>query len=211
MGMLTKQQRELLEKVTLEAMENIELAEEYLAGRGIDLELARSNALGVILDPPQGYEYLKGRLTIPYITDNGPVNMNMRCIQPHDCKTIDKHSKYVNFKGMGVNLYGVQNLDRAGDWIAIAEGEFDAMILNHCGIPAIGISGAEKWEPFWKNIFEDYSRVYLFQDGDKAGDDMGKMLAAEVGAIRIRLPQGEDVTSFYLEHGRDALRGKIRK
>lgn len=211
MGMLTKQQRESLEKVTLEAMENIELAEEYLAGRGIDLDLARSNALGVILDPPQGMEYMRGMLSIPYITDNGPVNMNCRCIQPHDCKSIDKHSKYKNWPGAGFNLYGVQNLDRANDWIGIAEGEFDAMILNHCGIPAVGISGAEKWQPHWKNIFEDYSRVYLFQDGDKAGDDMGKMLAAEVGAIRIRLPQGEDVTSFYLEHGRDALRGKIRK
>lgn len=211
MGMLTRKQRESLEKVTLDAMENIHLAEEYLAGRGIDLDLARSNGLGVILDPPQGQEHLKGRLSIPYMTDSGPVNLNARCIQNHECKDIDRHAKYKNWTGAGFNLYGVQNLDRAGDWIAISEGELDAIILNKCGIPAVGVAGVDKWEPFWKNIFEDYSRVYLFHDADTAGEKMGKLFAGELGAISIRLPDGHDVTSFYLEYGRDALRGKIRK
>lgn len=211
MGMLTKKQRESLERVTLEAMQNIHLAEQYLAGRGIDLEVARSNGLGVILDPPQGQEHLKGMLSIPYMTDCGPVNLNARCIRDHDCNEIAKHSKYKNWTNGGTNLYGVQNLDRAGDWIAVAEGEFDCMILNMAGIPAVGVSGVDKFEPFWKNIFEDYSRVYLFHDADSAGEKMGKMWQAEVGAIRIRLPEGYDVNKFYLEFGTDALRGKIRK
>ena len=210
MGMLTKKQRESLERATLDAMENVHLAEEYLAGRGIDLEVARSNGLGVVVEPAVGQEHMRGMLSIPYMTDSGPVNMNARCFQDHDCKEL-KHSKYMNWHGGGVNLYGVQSLNAAGDWIAIAEGEFDAMILNMCGIPAVGVPGAEKFEPFWKNIFEDFSRVYLFHDADKAGEDMGKLYAAEVGAIRVRLPQGYDVNKFYLEFGQDALRGKIRK
>lgn len=215
MGMLSKKQRESLEKATLEAMQNISLAEEYLAGRGIDLEVARSNGLGVILDPPAGQEHMRGMLSIPYMTDAGPVNMNARCFEDHDCKDQPRgHAKYKNWHWGGeggVFLYGVQNLARAGDWIAIAEGEFDTMILNMCGIPAVGVPGAEKFEQHWKNIFEDFSRVYLFHDADKAGEDMGKLYSAEVGAIRVRLPQGYDVNKFYLEFGTDALRSKIRK
>lgn len=210
MGMLSKSQKDLLERATLQYASNIEAAEDYLARRGIDLEVARSNALGVVTDPVPGHEHLVGRLSIPYLTAAGPVNMNFRCIQDHKCKDAG-HPKYINLTGAGTNLYGVQYLDEAGDYIAIAEGEIDAISSNLAGVPCVGISGAKKWQDHWNNIFEDFTRKYVYQEGDAAGKEFADRLVSEVGAIRIVLPQGQDVNSILVEHGIDHLRSLIRK
>jgi len=191
-------------------MENLDLAEEYLAGRGIDLEVGRSNGLGVVVDPIPGHEYLRGRLSIPYLTASGPVNMNFRCIEGHDCKA-EGHQKYMTMAGMNTNLYGVQYLESAGDFIAIAEGEIDCLTSNMADIPCVGISGAKKWQPHWNNIFEDFTRVYVWQEGDSAGKDFADHLVSEVGAIRLILASKEDVNSTYVKQGPEALWKMIRK
>lgn len=210
MAMLSKSQKNLLERATLQYAANVELAAGYLANRGIDLEAARSNALGVVVDPVPGHEHLAGRLAIPYLTNAGPVNMNFRCIKDHVCKELGC-AKYKNLTGAGTNLYGVQYLDEAGDWIAVAEGEIDALSSNLAGVPCVGIGGAKKWQPHWTNIFEDFSRVYVWQEGDKAGGEFADHLVSQVGAIRIVLQSGEDVNSTYVKQGADALRKMIRK
>lgn len=210
MGMLSKPQRDLLERATLQYSMNLDVAADYLASRGIDLEVARSNALGVVVDPVPGHEGLVGRLAIPYLTNAGPVNMNFRCIKNHVCKESACH-KYENLKGAGTNLYGVQYLDDAGDWIAVAEGEIDAISSNIAGIPCVGISGAKKWQDHWANIFEDFTRVYVWQEGDAAGKEFADGLVSKIGAIRIALPQGEDVNSILVKQGPEALRNLVRK
>jgi hypothetical protein len=208
--MLSKEQRKSLEKATLQYMDHLGEAEEYLVGRGISLAQGRSVGLGVVRNPIPGHENLEGRLAIPYLTDFGPVNMTFRCIRNHVCKDSGCH-KYELFKGIEANLYSVQSMQNAGDWIGVAEGEIDALSLNVAGIPGVGISGATKWRPFWKNVFEDFSTVYVFQDGDQKGKDFGEKLQIEVGAVRVELPPGEDVNSCLVKHGPAYLRGLIRK
>lgn len=209
MATLSSSQRKSLEKATLQYMKNITEAEGYLASRGIDLEAARSVGLGVVRDPIQGHENKVGRLAIPYLTSQGPVNMNFRCIQPHSCKD-HGHQKYMTWGGIETTLYGVQFLDAADDYIAVAEGEIDALSSNLAGIPCVGISGAEKWKDHWTNVFEDFAQKFVWQDGDAAGTRFGDMLESKVGAIRLICDEGMDVNSTYTSQGPEALRAKIR-
>lgn len=209
MVMLSSVQRRSLERATLQYMEYLPEAEEYLAGRAIDLEVARSVGLGVVREPIPGHEGLEGRLAIPYLTPSGPVNMNFRCMQNHNCKEFG-HQKYMTWSGLETTLWGVQFLAQAEDYIAVAEGEIDALSSNIAGVPCVGISGAEKWKEHWNNVFEDFSRVYVWQEGDEAGKRFGDMLVREVGAIRLALPAREDVNSILAGQGPEALRSRIR-
>src|SRR5258706_150561 len=143
MAMLSNTQRKSLERATLQYMEYLPEAEEYLAGRGIEPEVARSVGLGVVRDPIPGHESLEGRLAIPYLTPSGPVNMNFRCIKNHQCKD-HGHKKYMTWSGIETTLWGVQFLAQAEDYIAVAEGEIDALSSNIAGVPCVGIAGAEK-------------------------------------------------------------------
>jgi hypothetical protein len=209
MAMLSSVQRKSLERATMSYMENLPEAEGYLAGRAIDLEVARSVGLGVVRDPIPGHEGLEGRLAIPYLTPSGPVNMNFRCMADHNCKE-HGHQKYMTWSGLETTLWGVQFLGQAGDYIAVAEGEIDALSSNIAGVPCVGISGAEKWKEHWNNVFEDFTRVYVWQEGDEAGKRFGDMLVREVGAIRLALPAKEDVNSILVGQGPEVLRSKIR-
>lgn len=210
MGKLSVPQRKSLERATLQYQENLDEALAYLEGRGIDKEAAHSSGLGVVRDPIPGHEHLTGRLSIPYLTPSGPVNMNFRCIKDHKCKDFG-HPKYIMWTGLEVNLYNVEAIGYAGSAIAVAEGEIDALSSTLAGIPCVGISGATKWQDHWNNIFEDFTRIYVWQEGDDAGKKFGDRLVQEVGAIRVPLPTSEDVNSIWVEQGKDALRARIRK
>jgi DNA primase len=209
MSMLSVTQRRSLERATLQYMNHLEEALDYLEARGIGEEVARSVGLGVVRDPIPGHEHLEGRLAIPYLTDFGPVNMNFRCLSAHKCKD-EGHQKYMSWTGLETNLYSIQSMREADEWIAVTEGELDALSLNIAGVPAVGIAGANKWSEHWNNVFEDFTRVYVFQDGGEAGKKFGDTLVREVGALRVALPAGEDVNSVLVKHGAEYLRGRIR-
>lgn len=207
--MLSSVQKRSLERALLSYTEKVDLALPYLGERGIDKARALSEGLGVVVDPIPGHEHLRGRLAIPYLTKAGPVNMNFRCIQQHDCKE-SGHQKYMMMPGLQTNLYHVKSIDAAGDYIAIAEGEVDTMSCNFDGVPTVGVPGAKKWEEHWNLIFSDFTTVYVFQDGDKAGKEFGDKCVSEVGAIRIPMPSGEDPNSVWVKEGPGSLKGRIR-
>lgn len=210
MATLSVVQRKLLARATETYHGYLDEALEYLAGRGIAEEAARSSALGVVRDPLPGQEHLVGRLSIPYLTPAGTVNMNFRCMEDHSCKEAG-HAKYMMWHGLEVNLYNVQALYDAGQAIAVAEGEIDALSSTLAGIPAVGVSGANKWQEHWGNVFEDFARVYVWQEGDDAGKKFADRVVMETGAIRVALPPREDVNSIWSSQGADALRSRIRK
>lgn len=201
-----------LERATETYASNVALALPYLEGRGIDKASALAAGLGVVTDPLPGHEYLTGRLSIPYITDAGTVNMTFRCIKDHDCKTESKHQKYMLWPKLQSNLYHARSLVAAGEWIAVAEGEIDALTLNIAGIPAVGISGVDKWQDFWPLIFDDFTRIYFFEDGDDAGKKLGDRMLSDISSpvIRVKMPRGEDVNSLYVKQGREALVRMVR-
>ncbi len=212
MPKLSNERRKFLKRATLQYQDHLDDARVFLEKRGIDPEFARSVGLGVVRSPEALHQDYEGRLAIPYITDAGPVQMAFRCLKDHDCK-YEKCIKILRPKGWPNRLYGVQAMDQADDWIAVAEGEIDAMILQMIGIPAVGVPGSEVFKDHWVNVFEDFSRVYMFADGDQAGNDMISKWRdrIETAIIDAQMPWKEDVNSMYLSDGEDFLLGKIRK
>jgi len=213
---LSKEQRQYLERAWAEYSPYLADAAEWLEGRGVSLEFAASRGLGVVRNPLPGHEPARGYLAIPYLTDKGPVNFNFRCIQDHNCKEIPHHSKYWKRKGSPVNLYGVQAVSWADDWIVVTEGEIDALIWQQIGVPALAVPGAENWKDYWANLLEDFSRVYLAEDGDNAGKDLWIAMSEHIDqgntmVVRMRMPDGEDTNSMYLKQGKDYLLGRIKK
>jgi hypothetical protein len=212
MPKLSNERRKFLKRATLQYQDHLEDAQVFLDKRGIELDFAHSVGLGVVRNPEALHVDYEGRLAIPYITDAGPVQMAFRCIKDHDCKFVGC-PKILRPKGWPNRLYGVQSMDQADDWIAVAEGEIDALILQMIGIPAVGVPGSEVFKDHWSNVFEDFSRVYLFADGDKAGDDMLSKWRDRIdtAVISAKMPDKEDVNSMYLSEGADFLIGKIKK
>ena len=213
---LSKEQRQYLERAWATYSPHLGDAAEWLAGRGIDPEFAASRGLGVVRNPLPGHEPAAGYLAIPYLTKAGPVNFEFRCIQDHNCKEIPNHTKYWRRKGSPTNIYGVLSVNQASDWIVCTEGAIDALTWQQIGVPALGVPGAENWKEHWANLLEDFSRVYLAEDGDNAGKDLWIAMSEHIDqsntmVVRMRMPDGEDSNSMYLKHGKDYLLGRIKK
>jgi DNA primase len=201
---------ELLELATTQYAECVDVARTYLQGRGLTDEVIDRWQLGYVLDPLTGHEKAKGRVSIPYLTRAGTVEMKFRCIQEHDCKSIDYHDKYWSESGSKTFLFGAQNFWRDSPFICVTEGEMDAIAADVAGLPAVGISGASKWLPHWAYCFEGYEEVIVLADGDKAGEKLASNVGGSVYAARVvTFPDGEDVNSYLIKHGPQTLRRRV--
>jgi DNA primase len=206
--MLTIERRLYLESSTSRYQESLEEAALYLAGRGITEETALSFRLGVVADPAPGDEQFKGRLSIPYITPSGIVDIRYRCLEDHKCKDIG-HPKYMGRAGAVTHIYNVGAFLDATSFVCVTEGEIDAITLSQCGLPAVGLPGASSWKKHYPKLFEDYEDVYVYTDGDEAGLGFGRKLEAEIGGLVVPMPEAHDCNSAYLVYGADFLTGKI--
>ena len=201
--------RALLDKATSEYNECVEIALPYLEARGLSLDVANKWKLGYVLDPLPGHERFKGYLSIPYLTRAGTVAIKFRCIQDHDCKQ-EKHPKYDSEKNAGTYLFGAMSFWKDSSIICVTEGELDAIAADVAGLPAVGISGATKWLSHWQYCFEGYDEVIVLADGDEAGEKLTSNVMGSVHNGReVRFPDGEDVSSFLVKHGPEALRERV--
>lgn len=208
-GTLSAEQRKLLDLATDEYASHLDLALPYLERRGIDRQSALSRGLGVVVDPVVGHQAFKGRLSIPYITPAGTVNMSFRCIRDHDCKSLPDHKKYLKPKGLEATLYGVADMFKDTLDIGLVEGEIDAITMSELvGIPSVGVPGATTWLPWWTDLLRDFRRVFTFCDGDEAGVKFGERVQSELGmaAVIIHYPDGEDTNSMYLKYGAERIK-----
>lgn len=200
----SRSQKELLEKATQHYSQSVEVAEEYLVHRGLDLEVARQARLGVVVNPLPGQEQFVGRLAIPYITPTGPVDIRFRAMGPEE-------PKYMGMPGTQTRLYNVRALHEAGDSIAVCEGEIDTITLHYkCGVPAVGVPGVNSWKPHYTRLLSDFETIYVFADGDQPGIDFAKMLSKELqNVIVLQMPETEDVNSMFLKQGADYFKEKV--
>lgn len=208
--MLSDEQKRSLEQAAELYARDVEAVIPYLEKRGVGRDTALSAGLGYVTTPaiPE-HNHARGRLAIPYITPAGVVGMTFRCIQDHNCREVDRHSKYVKPSGQVTTLYNVKDCHSDSLDIHIAEGELDTLTLSSlCSLPAIGIAGAKNWQEWWKEVLSDFRRVFVYCDGDEAGKQLGNKIQKEVGrsVILIHLPDGEDVNSMYLKYGPEKLR-----
>ena len=197
-------QKELLGRATERYAENIYQAEAYLKQRGIPLEVARLARLGVVAEPETGHEAFVGRLSIPYVTKTGVVDLRFRSLNPA------VEPKYMGLTGAETKMYNVLDVEKAGDFIGVCEGELDTLTMSACiGIPCIGVPGANSWKRHYTRLLADFERVFVFADGDQPGTEFARSLARELPVTIVQLPEGEDVNSVYVRQGADYLRQKV--
>lgn len=115
--------------------------------------------------------------------------------------------------GTQTHLYNVAAIATAENYIAVTEGEIDAITLNYkCGIPSIGVPGANSWKRHYSRLLQDFEKVYVFADGDQSGSDFAKRIAQEVqGVTIINMPEGQDVNSMYLTAGAGYFFDKVKQ
>lgn len=189
-------QKELLGKATKKYAESIHLASDYLASRGISQEVARLASLGVVSEPEVGHEQYAGRLAIPYVTKTGVVDLRFRSLNPA------VEPKYMGMTGAETKMYNVLDVERAGDYIGVCEGEIDTLTISRCvGIPCVGVPGANSWKKHYTRLLADFERVFVFADGDQPGTEFARSLARELPVTIIQLPDGQDVNSMFVQEG----------
>lgn len=176
----------------------------YFEGRGFTLQHAITHGIGYVRDPAPGHEHNAGRLSIPFVSPTGIVQIKFRCIEPHDC---DEGGciKYFGMNGAGAWMYNTRAFLADSPVIAITEGEMDALAVQcHTGIPAIGFPGTnaaladgQAKNQHWYRAFTGYSRVLVVGDGDKAGRKAAQGIAKNITqADVLHLPDGEDANSL---------------
>jgi DNA primase len=177
----------------------------YLAGRGIDGKAVKRYRLGQVTRESE-YGSYAGMIAIPYITGKGGVvSIKFR-------RTDDGKPKYLT--PFPTRLYNTLAMDEADElgFIAITEGEFDAIILDcYCGIPAVGIPGADTWakHPEWRELFRGYRDIYMFADNDDAGRALAGRVTHDIrDSHAVTLTSGDDVSSAYLAGGLAEIRRK---
>lgn len=189
-------------------------ARDYLCNRLIDHRTYNRYQLGIVAEPAPGHEPMVGRISIPYLTPAGVVDIKFRCIVDHSCKEM-KCPKYLGLPGGGSRLYNARAVLAAhNNVVVICEGEFDAMAVSGlAGIPAVGYPGTDTWgkphTAHWPRVFAGLDAVVV-ADGDKPGVASAKAVAASLEQARIvHMPEGEDANSMILKDGPEAFRERL--
>lgn len=185
-------------------------AERYLATRGLVTASPEAQAeidrfqLGFVAEPLAGHEMYRGMLSIPYLRwsmDSGWMVVSVRFRRIDDGKP-----KYQTVAGDQPWLFNTLALIKHSPIVAITEGEIDAITAQVCGIPTVGVPGAQMWKPYFRELFLGYRDVFVLADGDEAGMSFANKVAETLhNAKVIPSPPGEDVNSLVLKHGRQAL------
>lgn len=179
----------------------------YLADHAIQQDLAIRYELGFVGDPLPGDERFQGMLSIPYLTPEGCMALKFRNLA-------DGRPKYLQHPGQKPRLFNAPAYFAAGVTIGIAEGEVDAIVATeHLGIPTLGCPGATNWQSFWTPLFRDFTRVWIFADGDEPGKDFALSVAEKIGwrARIVQCPDGEDVSSLAASDSLDRISTSIRE
>lgn len=160
--------------------------------------------LGVVEVPEVGHEQFTGRLSIPYITKTGVVDLRFRSLNPA------VEPKYMGMAGVDTKLFNVLDIERAGDFIGVCEGELDTLTMSRCvGIPCVGVPGANSWKKHYSRLLADFERVFVFADGDQPGKEFATSLARELPVTIIQCPDGHDVNSLFVQEGADYFNSKV--
>jgi hypothetical protein len=121
-------------------------------------------------------------------------------------------------------LFNMKILENDLNMLIIAEGEWDAALLEQYGYPAVsGTTGASSFKDAWVEAIKNVPVVYICYDADKAGDEGSLEVAAKLHALNVDvrfivLPddlitvQGKDITDYIVKvlQGKDVNK-KINK
>lgn len=198
--------RELAQRqATYEALAG-EQVTRYLTGqRAIPEGVWRAAGVGFVGDSPlPGDERFRNHLSIPYGLGSGePISIRFRNLT-------GSGSKYSCRSGERTVMYRPWAV--FGQMVAhIAEGELDCLSLVSAGLDAsCGLPGAQSWKPWYQALFEGADTVFVWADGDDAGDEMFQKIAGSLPqAVRVHVPRGLDVNSVLVGGGAQAVTGLL--
>ena len=199
---LSKSQRELLERATENYAQNLDEILPYLETRGITRTTATMFRLGFVKTPEVGHEPYIGKLSIPYLTPSGTIDIRFRALSPDA-----SGPKYMSRPGATTHIFNINALGNSDDTLVVCEGELDTVVATQAGFTAVGLPGANNWKPFYSRVLADWGKVILLCDGDNAGREMAKNLSRELDNVfPVFMPEGQDVNDVYLAEGADGLR-----
>jgi DNA primase len=186
--------RELADQYHRQLPEDIR---QYLNGRGIPDRTIDRYQLG----------WSGQRITIPVFSRDGEVLFFRRAKSPYD----DVESpKVISDIGAGNELYGWDTLADRPTGVVICEGEFDRLVLESRGFPAVtATAGANAFLPEWAPYFEGIRHVYICFDRDEAGERGARRVQEILPQAKIvTLPDGVgekgDVTDYFVRLGYDS-------
>ena len=147
----------------------------YLKGRGIPATLIERHLLG----------WNGERITIPVFGREGEILAFRYAKSPDDGGNGPKvRSEF----GAGAELYGWDTLMRKPQRVVICAGEFDRLVLEANGFPAVtSTAGAETFLEAWLPHFEPIEQIYICFDRDLVG-------AAAARKVQRLLPRARIVT-----------------
>jgi len=170
-----------------------------------------------------GYDRETGRYTIPLY------NLNGVCVNIRKYRMGAKKAKFTNYedpeekkKGKdGISfgkaeIYNVSILSES-DIVIIAEGELDCILLCQLGLPAISFTGGADTIPDDVGMLQDCTCIIAY-DVDKSGKTGAKKLQhalrniakfSRVVDLGGALPEGGDVTDFFLRYGEEKLKQEL--
>lgn len=201
----SRSSKELLGVATNEYQSQLSgsLGESTLGERGLSPQTISHFRLGTVVSPISGDEMFQGRITIPYLTVSGVVSMRFKRIGEHG-------SKMMVHPGDKARPYNVGALYERRP-LLIVEGEPDVWSAHECGLPAVGIPGANSWTRMWRRVFRNWD-VIVVADGDEPGREFATTVAKDLsGAANscrvVSAPDGEDLGSIYLADGPFGVQG----
>lgn len=171
----------------------------YLKGRGIPATLIEEKLLG----------WNGERITIPIFGAKRSEVLSFRYAKsPQDTSAGPKMRSEL---GADPTLYGLETLAKKPGRVVICEGEFDRLVLEANGFPAVtSTAGAQTFLPDWVPFFKDIQEIYICFDCDPTGEAGARKVQTLVPHARIvTLPAdvGEkgDVTDFFMRLGKEPV------
>lgn len=143
-------------------------------------------------------DFLHDQVTIPYHVAKNVVIIRGKQIG----------GKYQTPPGQKTRLFNSDSVWSAEE-VLIAEGEFDALVLEQMGYAAVACPGANVWQDSWTGYFIDTKVVYVLFDNDSAGEAGAKKVKDHIGhrAKIVSIPDeglapGEnDITNWVVNLG----------
>jgi hypothetical protein len=163
----------------------------YLNGRGIPDRIIKAKQLG----------WNGERITIPVFAGNGEVSQFRYAKSPTSPAGTPK---VLTEAGGGAELYGWDTLAKNPYRVVICEGEFDRLVLEARGFPAVtSTAGANTFLDEWLPYFEAVKHIYICFDRDAAGEAAARKLQARLPRAKIvRLPDKVgpkgDITDYFV-------------
>ena len=171
---------EVIEKFKLFSLKDPHLAEQFLRDCFQKDELIISG-----LFSRYKFAFTNYRIIIPYLKNDRIIFLRGRYFANHSDN--GNYPKYLSPNNISKTLstkrfFNIDVLDQNQKEILICEGEFDTILANQLGCPAIGIPGVNSF-PFDQIKKLKNSNIYFLFDRDSAGDKAVDKISSELSEI----------------------------